>query len=272
MVPREQLVGTPLAPAPGSRASCRRPCSIRHVAARATAEPTGRVYRATCPLVGWEQVAAAMGPLYPPQLALHHFVVLEAADGGGVTAFDFLPADPTSPATAASLFSGGSVQGAMLCLWAAGTAFIWGRFPATFSPTCGRPGRSQAVRWPHEQCRCRNRTHSRRQHALHPSKRAGMTRTRPLSGVPRQRCQYCGTTRVSDPLAAAAAFQQQYDCRLQLLRNDCSHHADGLIRLLLHDGGSGGGSSGGTTSSSSGSSSSRNGKPASGKTPAVQAP
>lgn len=72
---------------------------------------------------------AALQDRFPPALALHHFVVLEAwsgsaadgssSDGGGgsaaaveVAALDFLPQDPTSPLTAAALLSGGSVPGA----------------------------------------------------------------------------------------------------------------------------------------------------------------
>ncbi|KAI3433905.1 hypothetical protein D9Q98_003707 [Chlorella vulgaris] len=63
-----------------------------------------------------------MGALYPPQLHLHHFVVVEApADAANddqeapppavAVAYDFLPADASSPMTAARLLSGGSVPG-----------------------------------------------------------------------------------------------------------------------------------------------------------------
>ncbi|EFN58965.1 hypothetical protein CHLNCDRAFT_137563 [Chlorella variabilis] len=140
---------------------------------------TGRVYRATCPLEGWEALAESLGPLYPPQLQLHHYVVLEAAqqaagtmpDAPLIAAYDFLPADPTSPITAALLLSGGSVP--------------------------------------------------------------GIARSRQLRGVPRQRCQLVGCTTLSDPHAAAAAFQRRYARGLQLLRDDCTHHADRLIDHLL---------------------------------------
>ena len=99
----------------------------------AGAPATARLYRATCPLVGFEALEAALGPALPPQLALHHFVVVEplcgGSGGGGssssalgtsssaqagqavAVAFDFLPADPLSPLTAAALLSGGSVPG-----------------------------------------------------------------------------------------------------------------------------------------------------------------
>jgi hypothetical protein len=72
--------------------------------------------------VGWEELAGTMGALYPPQLHLHHFVVVEApADAADddqeapppavAVAYDFLPADASSPITAARLLSGGSVPG-----------------------------------------------------------------------------------------------------------------------------------------------------------------
>ncbi|KAL4437141.1 hypothetical protein ABPG75_004280 [Micractinium tetrahymenae] len=165
-------------------------------------QATGRVYLATCPLVGWEPFADALGERFPSALHLHHFVVVEqlpllsdissssschSSTAGGsssaasslVSAYDFLPWDPTSPLTAATLLSGGAVP--------------------------------------------------------------GTTRCRELRGVPRQRCQARGLTQLPDPLAAAAAFQQQYEARygrLQLLRNDCTHHSQRLIALLLGSGGS----------------------------------
>jgi hypothetical protein len=104
------------------------------------------VYRATCPLEGWEAAAEALGELYPSQLHLHTFVVLEAfgprlggsgsaserdsvaSDAGqpSIVAYDFLPSQPTSPVTAAVLLAGGSVPGKRgCCCWpmaARGTA------------------------------------------------------------------------------------------------------------------------------------------------------
>ena len=62
---------------------------------------------------------------------------------------------------------------------------------------------------------------------------AGEVRRRPLRGVPRQRCQLQGSTQLDDPHAAAEAFQQRYNTQLQLLRNDCTHHASRLIAHLL---------------------------------------
>lgn len=104
-------------------------------------QATGRVYLATCPLVGWEPFADTLGERFPSALHLHRFVIVEQLPGppsassdrstsgsssnhgsmGGssgntagssrVVAYDFLPLDATSPATAAVLLSGGSVHG-----------------------------------------------------------------------------------------------------------------------------------------------------------------
>lgn len=84
--------------------------------------------------MGWEALEAALGTAYPSQLALHRYVVLEmlggdsssgssssgsggsASSGDGhvvCVAYDFLPANPLSPITAAVLLSGGSVEGAV---------------------------------------------------------------------------------------------------------------------------------------------------------------
>lgn len=62
---------------------------------------------------------------------------------------------------------------------------------------------------------------------------AGVTRSRSLRAVPRQRCQLVGCTTLPDPQAAAASFQQRYSRRLQLLRDDCTHHAARLVAHLL---------------------------------------
>lgn len=171
---------------------------------------TGRVYRATCPLEGWEALAESLGPLYPPQLQLHHYVVLEAAqqaagtmpDAPLIAAYDFLPADPTSPITAALLLSGGSVPG-----------------------EGGFEGHCAASAWA-------SAAHGHKTRAPCPLP-AGIARSRQLRGVPRQRCQLVGCTTLSDPHAAAAAFQRRYARGLQLLRDDCTHHADRLIDHLL---------------------------------------
>jgi hypothetical protein len=85
------------------------------------------------PLVGTEAIVAALPPALAAPLRLHSFVVVEeaaaaaaaAADGdGGAGAtssttnntdawlYDFLPDDPTAPATAAALIAGRSVRGA----------------------------------------------------------------------------------------------------------------------------------------------------------------
>ena len=76
------------------------------------------IYHSTCALVGppWEQLERYLGPLFPPQLALHAMLVLRCSSQQwgspySVFVFDFLPADPTSPTTAALLLSGQSVAG-----------------------------------------------------------------------------------------------------------------------------------------------------------------
>eukprot|EP00887_Chlorella_sp_A99_P005274 scaffold1.g5274.t1 len=70
------------------------------------------VYRATQPLEGppWQELGRALGPLFPPELALHHTLLL-ATPGDRILLFDFLPADPTSPFTAALLLTGRTVPG-----------------------------------------------------------------------------------------------------------------------------------------------------------------
>ena len=173
----------------------------------------GRVYRATCPLVGLEALAESLGPLYPDPAHLHHYVVLEME--GVVVAYDFLPADPSSPITAARLLSGGSVPGAL---------------PGRCVSRC-LGGLHECMRWipaqvPVASC-------SLRLALLSPAGCAGEVRRRPLRGVPRQRCQLQGSTQLGDPHAAAEAFQLQYNTQLQLLRNDCTHHASQLIAHLL---------------------------------------
>jgi hypothetical protein len=56
---------------------------------------------------------------FPPALAapaaLHELVVLSCAGGAAVWAFDFLPLDPTSPATAARLLAGLAVPARARC-------------------------------------------------------------------------------------------------------------------------------------------------------------
>lgn len=184
------------------------------VAAPAQAQAAaGRVYRATCPLVGLEALAESLGPLYPDPAHLHHYVVLEV--DGRVWAYDFLPADPTSPLTAARLLSGGSVPGALCGRW---IGKIVGRLHECMhwlnAQVCVAYGSPQPDSLPAAGC-------------------AGEVRSRTLRGVPRQRCQLQGSTRLGDPHAAAEAFQQRYNTQLQLLRNDCTHHASQLVAHLL---------------------------------------
>jgi hypothetical protein len=48
------------------------------------------------------------------------------------------------------------------------------------------------------------------------------------------RCELVGHTRLADPHAAAAAFQQRWGgAELRLARSDCRTHAAALVRLLL---------------------------------------
>ncbi|GMH32434.1 hypothetical protein BSKO_00268 [Bryopsis sp. KO-2023] len=68
------------------------------------------VYVMKKPLVGWEVLEKAMGPLYPQELALHCMVLVQESENE-MWLCDFLPIDPLNPETAVSLLSGGSAQG-----------------------------------------------------------------------------------------------------------------------------------------------------------------
>ena len=226
-----------------SRSLVRRASERGAAAAAAAAGPTALVYRATCPLVGWEPLEAALGSRFPSELALHHFVVVEAlaANTGmanvngsalgsrgsssgvsAVIAFDFLPQHPLSPLTAAALLSGGSVPGGQ---------------PACGFP-CGGSLLGMPVMSPVASARCA-------QHPPNLPTPTGVLRRRPLVGVPRLRCQLQGSTWLPDPHAAAEAFQQRFDSQLRLLRNDCTHHADALIAHLVSSGQPAAGAAGG---------------------------
>lgn len=65
------------------------------------------VYSCSCPLVGLEAAGDLLGPAYPAALE-HAFLVTSCDSGSVVTAHDFLPLDPTAPATALALLSGGA--------------------------------------------------------------------------------------------------------------------------------------------------------------------
>lgn len=58
------------------------------------------VYVAAVPLEGFERAERLLGAHYPKQLALHTFAILQTSDGT-VTAFDFLPVNPTAISTTA---------------------------------------------------------------------------------------------------------------------------------------------------------------------------
>jgi hypothetical protein len=73
------------------------------------APPDARVYIYRSPLIGWERVAEALGPA-SDSVALHAGIII-CSDADTVVLHDFVPADPTSPTTAARLLAGGSVPG-----------------------------------------------------------------------------------------------------------------------------------------------------------------
>lgn len=124
--------------------------------------------------MGWEPLEAALGTRFPPELALHHFVVVEvlaaassepeassssigsgsssgsSSSGVAVVAFDFLPQDPLSPLTAAALLSGGSVPG--------GTCSdqlpVAQRRLLRCWPASAKPGGLLSAPWPTPPCLC----------------------------------------------------------------------------------------------------------------------
>lgn len=62
---------------------------------------------------------------------------------------------------------------------------------------------------------------------------AGVARVRTLSAVPRFQCSLLGDTLLPCPHHEAQRFQEGWDCRLQLVRNDCTVHTEQLAALLL---------------------------------------
>lgn len=82
---------------------------------------TGHVFLWRTPLVGWEGLADALGPLMPPQMAMHVGVVLHTPQDGIVMVYDFMPERPTDPQVAGTLLLGGAVPGE-----AAGLNLGWG--------------------------------------------------------------------------------------------------------------------------------------------------
>eukprot|EP00195_Chlamydomonas_chlamydogama_P014927 CAMPEP_0202908932 /NCGR_PEP_ID=MMETSP1392-20130828/47674_1 /ASSEMBLY_ACC=CAM_ASM_000868 /TAXON_ID=225041 /ORGANISM="Chlamydomonas chlamydogama, Strain SAG 11-48b" /LENGTH=140 /DNA_ID=CAMNT_0049598479 /DNA_START=71 /DNA_END=490 /DNA_ORIENTATION=- len=63
------------------------------------------------PLMGWETIVDKLPDLVSNKLQLHAFVALGCEQTEQCWVLDFLPADPTSPVTAAKLLTGGAVQG-----------------------------------------------------------------------------------------------------------------------------------------------------------------
>lgn len=85
----------------------------------AAAATAAELLEGRCPLVGFERLALALPAPLRPLLALHSYVLLDvdrgSGGGGGEPErwlFDFLPEDPTAPATAARLLAGLPVRGA----------------------------------------------------------------------------------------------------------------------------------------------------------------
>jgi hypothetical protein len=62
------------------------------------------------PLVGMEPLADALEDAYPARLE-HTMLLVRHRGETACVAYDFLPIEPTSPATAATLLSGGAVRG-----------------------------------------------------------------------------------------------------------------------------------------------------------------
>lgn len=101
--------GIPQTPRPPSWSSRHRRAASLDPDVASTSART-EVFVACVPLVGLEALGAALGDAYPAPL--EHTMVLVRHPGVAVaTAYDFLPSDPTNPATAAALFGGGSVPG-----------------------------------------------------------------------------------------------------------------------------------------------------------------
>ena len=66
----------------------------------------------TVPLVGMESIERTLRDAFPDRLALHSVLMVEQ-DDQAINAFDFLPVQPISPVTAATLLTRGAVQGVL---------------------------------------------------------------------------------------------------------------------------------------------------------------
>jgi len=168
-----------------------------------------------------------------------------SASPGLILAFDFLPQDPTSPLTAATLLSGGFVPGGSpACLPARPPACLgycgqsWHGLHVGVGCFCSLPGQQSMPLPCHIDGQAQLSGSCKQPRTLGgpPGCAAGAARCRQLRAVPRQRCQLQGLTWLADPSAAAASFQHQYDLQLRLLHNDCTHHASQLVALLLREG------------------------------------
>lgn len=76
------------------------PSAAAEVIPDAPANPGAAVYVAAVPLEGFEGAERLLGTRCPEQLALHTLVMLQMSDGT-ITAFDFLPVNPTAISTTA---------------------------------------------------------------------------------------------------------------------------------------------------------------------------
>lgn len=90
-------------------------CARRQQCLNATSDSdafTGaEVFVASVPLEGFEVASDFFFPGGVPSRFEHRMVLVRYAGDASTTLYDFLPADPKSPKTAATLLSGGSVRG-----------------------------------------------------------------------------------------------------------------------------------------------------------------
>jgi hypothetical protein len=106
----------PRAGSPAPRPPADRSRPALRVAAAAAPTPTARVYVVRVPLEGLGALAAALPAPLAARLALHEVVIVAAPGGDGrIAAYDFLPADPLAPATAARLAAGLAVRAVARC-------------------------------------------------------------------------------------------------------------------------------------------------------------
>ena len=138
-------------------------------------------------------MGVALGDRYPRRLE-HTMVVIRHRGEEAVTAYDFLPRDPTSPITAATLLSGGGVPGEL-------RARPLRRLP---SRRCWKVGDAT------------------------PGLGAGLVPQRWLGGDLAD--DTAGDAAGVD--AAAMWFQEEYDSTLSLRSNSCRQHTAAMAAFL----------------------------------------